>query len=339
MKISILASIWCQNLWDELILKNEIKLLKKEFLEENKFVVFSYDINNTFIKDKNIIYKNYFPNSSKKLKNLLKNFLGFFSFLKEIISSDLIVIWWWWIFYDKENQNTRNPLDLWIFRTKIARFFLKKIYFFRVSIDIKNKENYKKIKKIFKNAYKISVRDKSSKGVLENLWIKSEIELDPVFFDNWNPPEKTSQIEKINSFEFSVENLKNKDFSFSGKTVWIAFRSSYLVKKSNISERMEEWILREIIIYLVLSGAKIIMLPHSFHKTDKKANDYIFLKKFIWNNSVEIKKDLSSVYNIYKNKKIDFCLSMRLHSMILCEVYQIPYIAVSYSNKTENLEY
>ena len=48
MKISIFASIWAQNLWDELILKNEIKLLKKEYWEDTKFRVFTYDKKNPF---------------------------------------------------------------------------------------------------------------------------------------------------------------------------------------------------------------------------------------------------------------------------------------------------
>ena len=44
---------------------------------------------------------------------------------------------------------------------------------------------------------------------------------------------------------------------------------------------------------------------------------------------------MHEVYDFYREKKIDFCLSMRLHSMILAQVYEIPYIWVSYSLKTE----
>jgi polysaccharide pyruvyl transferase WcaK-like protein len=42
-------------------------------------------------------------------------------------------------------------------------------------------------------------------------------------------------------------------------------------------------------------------------------------------------------YEIYKNKKIDFNFAMRLHSIILSEVYNIEYIGISYTKKTENL--
>ena len=60
-KISIFASIWSQNLGDELILKNEINLLKKEFWENTKFFVFTYDKKDLFFKEKNVFYKEYFP--------------------------------------------------------------------------------------------------------------------------------------------------------------------------------------------------------------------------------------------------------------------------------------
>lgn len=335
MKIWILASIWAQNLWDELILKNEIKLLKEEFWVKTKFIVFTYDKKNHFFEDKFVKYKGYFPIWSKSIKNIFRNIWNFIVFLKIIIFSDLIVIWWWGIVYDAENQNTKSPLDLWIFRTKIIRFFRKKIYFFRVWIDIKNKNNFKKLEKIFKNAYKIDVRDGNSEKLLKEIWIKSDVKIDPVFFDKWKANfEKNFCLKKIHSKKFWVEDLSWIDFSW--KTIWIAFRSWYLTEKSNISKRMEEGKIKEILNFLEKKSAKIILLPHSFHKTDKKANDYDFLEKFIWKN-IKIKNSMWEVYEVYKDKKIDFCISMRLHSMVLAQVYEIPYIWVSYSKKTDEV--
>ena len=37
------------------------------------------------------------------------------------------------------------------------------------------------------------------------------------------------------------------------------------------------------------------------------------------------------------NKKIDFALAMRLHSIILSQVYNIPFIWFSYSKKTAEI--
>lgn len=335
--ISIFASIWCQNIGDELILKNEIELLKKEFWENTKFYVFTYDKKDIFVSSENIFYKEYFPIWIKKKRNIFRNIKNFFSFLNVTRKSDFVVIWWGWIIFDKENQSTKNPLDLWNFRTKIFRFFWKKIYFFRLWIDIKNEENLKKLKNIFKKYYKVVVRDQNSKNILDHIWVNSEIQKDPVFYDDWEKNfTKDFCLKKIKSYDFSVFDLKNMDFDFAWKTVWIWFRSSYLVKKSNISERMEEWKIREIINFLEKSWAKVILIPHSFHKNDPKANDYDFLKKFA-SDSVKILENMQEVYEIYKNRKMDLCLAMRLHSMVLAQVYEIPYVWVSYSLKTEEV--
>lgn len=333
--ISIFAAIWSQNIWDELILKNEIKILKEEFWENTKFFVFTYDKKDVFFDEKNIFYKEYFPIWIKNKKNIFKNIKNFFSLLNVVRKSDFVVIWWGGIIFDKENQSTKSPLDLWVFRTKIFRFFRKKIYFFRIWIDIKKEENLKKLKKIFKKYYKVVVRDQNSKNILDYISVKSQIRRDPVFYDDWVKDfKKDFCLKKIKSLNFSVNDLRKMDYNFNWKTVWIAFRKWYLVKKSNISERMEEWILREIILFLKNSWAKIILLPHSFHKIDSKANDYDFLKNFSW-DWVKIAENMAEVYEFYKNKKLDFCLSMRLHSMILCQVYGISYFWVSYSLKTE----
>ena len=124
--ISIFWAIWCQNLWDELILKNEIKILKEEFWENTKFFVFTYDKKDIFFDDKNIVYKEYFPIGLKKIWNIFKNLINYFSFLKIVKKSDFIVVWWWGIIFDKENQSTKSPLDLRVFRTKIFRKYKKK---------------------------------------------------------------------------------------------------------------------------------------------------------------------------------------------------------------------
>ena len=136
----------------------------------------------------------------------------------------------------------------------------------------------------------------------------------------------------MKSFDFSYKDLE--EFDFYQKIVWVSLRSGYLEPKSNISERLEEWKIREIITFLQKKWAKVVLLPHSFHKTDQKANDFEFLKKFV-KDWVEIKQNMQDVYEVYKNKKIDFCIAMRLHSMILSQVYEIEYLWVSYSLKTE----
>lgn len=334
MRISIFASIWAQNLWDELILKNEIKLLEKKYWEDTKFSVFTYDKKNIFYKKENVKYYEFFPIGIKNAKNIIKNKLNFIVFIFITLMSDLIVIWWWWIIYDNENQLTKSPLKIWMFRTFIFRMFMKKIEFFRLWLNIKDKNNYKKIKFIFKKANYISVRDNYSFELLNELWINSTIEKDPVFYDKGSYITNKSLIWVINSTDLTTNKLSSFDFNWI--TVWLALRSWYLVEKSNLSMRMEEWKIREIINYITSNGWKIILLPHSFHKNDILANDFLFLNKFLHKN-VSIESSMEDVYNVYKNKKIDICFSMRLHSIILSHVYEIPFLWISYSKKTDEV--
>ena len=43
---------------------------------------------------------------------------------------------------------------------------------------------------------------------------------------------------------------------------------------------------------------------------------------------------MQETHHSYTQKEIDVVFAQRLHSMILAEAYQIPYIALSYSKKT-----
>jgi len=137
MKIAIFASIWAQNLGDELILKNEINILEKQYWNNTEFYVFTYDKKNIFLKKDNVFYCNYFPIWIKNPINFFKNFISFINFLRIIIISDLIILWWGWIIYDNEIQANKSPLDSWLFRVRFFNFFRKKYNFFRVWINIK----------------------------------------------------------------------------------------------------------------------------------------------------------------------------------------------------------
>ena len=334
MKIAIFASIWAQNLWDELILQNEIKLLEQKYSENVQFYVFSYDYKNPFFKQDNIEYIEYCPIWIRQIKNIWRNLKNFFKFIKVVKKSDLIIIWWWWIIYDNEINEKKNPLNQWLFRIKIFTLFKKKFEFFAVGISIKTKNNLKKVKNIFKNANNITVRDKYSYDLLKSLNIESKIVNDPVLYDNKQLHNKKVLIWKIDSYKFWVKNLRC--FNFVWKKVWISFRSWYFVNKNEkLDNKLEEWKINEIINYILQNGWEVVLLIHSFHSFDVKSNDYNFLSKFANKKWVYITQDIYETYLYYKKQKIDLCLSMRLHSMILSQVYEIPFIWISYSRKTE----
>jgi len=338
MKIAIFASIWAQNLWDELILKNEIKILKKKYKSKTpRFIVFSYEPKNPFFKAQDIEYKEYFPIWFKNLKNIFKNIKNFFVFLKETINADLIVIWGGGLFFDNEFGNKKNPLDLWLWRMKFFHFFLKKVYFFRIWLSIKKENSFEKIYKIFAGKRKIiEVRDNYSLKVLQDLGIENVVKrYDPVFFDNWDNVEevlnKKVSIKKIFK-NFTIKDLQWIDFE--NRKVWIAFRSGYLTK----DPELEILMVKEIIEFIQKNWWNVVFLPHSFSKQDILSNDFEWMKLIASKlKNIKIAWSMQETYDFYRNKKLDLVLAQRLHSIILSQVYEIPFVWISYSKKTSEL--
>jgi len=332
MNISIFAAVGSGNLGDELILKNEIILLKKEFWEDTQFRVFTYDIQDVFYRDPQVSYLEYFPIDFRNIKKLTRNITNFKNFVITLLWSQRVVIWGWWIMYDSELQSVWNPLKQWEFRTKWARFLRKKIYFYAVWIDIKQQENFKLLGDIFKNAWKVTVRDQKSKDQLKSIWIDSHIIDDPVLHDNSIDEKKWNVISVHASRTFRTSDFDSYDFRW--KKIWLALRSWYFWTSWNT--QIEVLIIEELCKYLESRWAKLIFLPHSFHPTDTLANDYEFMKQFLTLDR-EICASMWEVYTIYNHHLVHTVISMRLHSIILSYVYGIDQIVLSYSQKTEEL--
>lgn len=328
MKIAIMMSVWCQNLWDELILKNEIELLRKKYGEHTEFIVFTYDIEYIFYADSSIKYVEYFPIGIKKPKNIFRNIRNLLNFIKVIFSSDLVVFWWWWIFFDTEKGNYSNPLVQWKYRMMLLKILRKKYILFWVSIDIQNPSNQIYMKKVFSNAARIYVRDQSSYDFLHDLWVSSQIILDVVFHDNGKKGlqnyKKNFLQRSIKAQNFNLEDIKNINFSW--KKVGLALRKWYV---SNETETLIN--IRD---FIIAQWWQVIFLPHSFHMTDNEANDFLFLNSFMipW---TKITNNMYETYFMYKQGKIDICFSMRLHSMILSQVYGIDFFALKYAKKSD----
>lgn len=325
MNIAILMSVWCQNLGDELILKNEIELLREKYNSNFiNFKVFTYDLEYKFFEDSFVEYAEYFPIWIKNPKNLFRNLKNFIAFSKTLKWADKVIIWWWWIIYDNETQSVWNPLNQWLFRVKMREYYKKDIIFYWVSIEVsQNSKNLELVKQIFLPAKEIYLRNRYSYELLKSLLIHSEIILDPVFSDNWKKTDFQFPILKLEASNFEIDNFKQ--INFTDKKVWLAFRSW---KLQNENKKIED------LINLILEKWwEVILLPHSFHKADILANDYEFLKQFV-KEKVVITNSMQETYEIYKKNLIDLCISMRLHSMILSQVYEIDFISISYSKKT-----
>lgn len=324
-KILILASIWCQNLGDELILKNEIKYLEKKYWK-CAFIISTYDKKDIFYKKKCMKFIEYFPLGIKSPKNIFRNIRNLYHLIRSILWSDEVVFWGWWIFYDSEVQLWNSPLPSWAFRAFLVKLLRKDLHILWTSISIKNNENLKYIKKIFWNAKEIKVRDSESQKLLSNLEIESQIMPDFVFNDSV----EIAEHKKITKYE-KAESVKVKDFdllNFKGKTMGLALRQGFIKNEDNF--------IKSLIKKIENDWWKVILIPHSFHKTDPVSNDFDFLKKFS-SEKVRITNNLKESHKIYTDKEIDMLIWMRLHSIILAYTYWISCVPISYSDKTDSI--
>ena len=342
MSIVILGSVGCQNLGDELILKNTVAHYKKRFSKElPDFHIFSYDIKNPFFTSSDIQYHEYFPIGLKRLWGIRRNIRNYNTFINTIKESDLVVIGWGGLFFDSEwSVSTLKNLNLWVFRTRVIWKCNKTLIFHGIWINFKNKKNKayaEKIKLIFKDASEIYVRDEFSQEYLDTLWIHSEVILDPVYNDRKKYKEnKKLELLSAKIQDFSIKSLKWIDFK--NKTVWLALRK--------LSHKWYNTQVIELIEYLIQKRAKIILLPHSFHKHDHKSNDLIFFinllaehyksdEDFLEKHNIQIAHSIEETYSAYTEKSLDIIFASRLHALILARSYKIPYIALSYSRKTD----
>lgn len=332
MNIVIFMAIGCGNIGDELILKNEVKLFQQKYPDAS-FQIATYDLDDIFVFGEHISYFEYFPIGLKNPKNIWRNIKNAFLSIKNVFWADLVVFGGGGILFDNESWAFSNPLYQILMRKKIAEWLGKKIEFFRVSVDIAQEKNYPLLQKILSHA-KVSVRDRVSGEFLSQLWVESSVEYDPVFFDNGAQGiqnyHKNFCLKKIQASDFEIEELGNYDFSW--KKVWLALRKWYLSQ----DEEREYQKIQALISFLLKQNANIVLLPHSFHKQDLHANDAIFLQQFV-REGVTLAQSGEETYENYAKKKIDVCVSMRLHSMILSQVYGIDFFALSYAKKTQNI--
>ena len=323
MNISIFASIWSQNLWDELILKNEIKLFEKKY-EASSFRVFSYDAENPFFTGENVQYKNYFPIGIRNPKNIYKNISSFFALFRAAFWSDIIVIGGGGLCYDWETNN--SALKQWKARAEFFYSLRKKVIFYGVSIDVRNEKNYPYLSSIFSKADEIHVRDRYSQKLLRSLGIESILMVDPVFCDAGERDDTiTSCIKSVDSHKLYLSDFTDIDWNW--KKVGVALR--------NLWTKKYEQNIKEILNYIVSQWWELVYLPHSFHESDANANDYEFLQN-LWVKWY-ISESMKETYSFYVQNKIHICLAQRFHSMILSEVYSIPFVGMSYSQKTKSL--
>ncbi len=301
-RIILYTASGAHNLGDECILKAEYDFLRSHY--PNAIIsVASYDSASHLlpITDKKLKFFSYFPHHFSRYpwKNIFYALKNFFL----IAISDLVIIWWGGIFYDNEQfQSAKKQYWEWAIRIAATKFFRVPLIFWWIGIDIK-KENIKKYAWFFcGKKTRLSVRDTHSKDLLRFVGIESILSVDSAF----------------------LLSPKARIHHKTRPKVWLALRSGYL---DNETETVEK-----IIRFLQSNGFEPIFLSHSLHPNGSITNDYLSFQDLANRLSVHITCSIEETFTFYR--EIDYLVSMRLHATILAHVYTIPFLALSYAQKT-----
>ncbi len=298
MKICIFTATGAENLGDELITVCQIRYFQK-YIQGVQIIVFSHDITRT----KRFLHSQELQENielqeyfpNKIRKNLWKNAVLFWRMVQTISRSDRVYVWWGGLLYNKD-EDPGNPLVLWWLRAKIIKFLKKPITYLSVWITAHPKALKKFSSGLFKNSH-ITVRDIQSQETLKTIGYASKILPDPVttFQSKWTSPSK--------------------------KMIGIALRKWY-IKDSLIAE----------MIHYLSRTYTIVLLPHSLHPEDEKSHDGYYMQQFLF-PGVLIAQTIEQTLSYYSECHI--IMSMRLHSMVLAMAHHRPFIAMSYSHKTD----
>ena len=291
------------NLWDELILQEEVKFLQKHYGDVD-ITAFTYDPKSLVFNDPKVKYVHYFPS------NLFGNPIGNIFFLIKnlwlIARADILVIGGGGLFFDNEpGVAFKKLITQWWMRVKMARICGTTLLFWWVGLEVERIQNKMLLKKIFTYGDFILVRDSRSRGLLDALEIPA-VEVEDIVY-LYEPP----AVPKI---------------ALPKKRVGISIRWGFLEQKKSV--------IPEIYDYLASEGYDPILLVHTT-KGDIDRNDAIYIKDVMAGRTYNVTNSIEQTLKIYPT--LYAVIGMRFHSGILACVHEIPFIPISYSHKTMEL--
>jgi polysaccharide pyruvyl transferase WcaK-like protein len=297
--IVLFTATGAENLGDELITLCEIRYFQETSTE---ITLFSHNIERTrrFLLSQNISLTNI--NIQEYFPNALRkqpfrNIQLLWRTIKTIKNTEHVYVGGGGLLYSK-NEEWHSPLRLWWMRAMIVHFFKKPLTYLSLGISTGPEELKPYAKWIFEKST-ITVRDTKSQETLKKLSIESEILPDPVL-------------------NYSAQKTQNS------KIIGIALRKWFL----------DDEVTKELIKKLLSRGYEVLLLPHSLHPTDEASHDGYYLQDFLF-PGVMTTQSIEQTLEAYK--KCHIIISMRLHSMILALTHHIPFVGVSYSQKTAML--
>lgn len=298
-----MTATWSYNLWDEIILQEELKFLQGHYGEMVEFIIFTHDKKSALFDDKDVKWVTYFPHGF--FRNPIANIWYFFRNIWIIARADIMIIWWGWLLFDnEEGVSFRSLMSQWHLRTKVARLTGTTIVYLGISLELKQVKSKMALRKIFKSWDFLIVRDDKSAGLLEALEIPCSQIPDIAFL---YVPEK-------------VEKLPEK------KRIGISVRGGFLGESESEIPKIYE--------YFQNKGYDPVFLIHSSSGNEEQ-NDTLFIKRVMMGKTYNTTGTIQATLKMYPT--LYAVVGMRFHSALLACAHGIPHVMISYWPKTEEL--
>ncbi len=291
------------NLWDEIILREELKFLQGHYGEMVEFTIFTHDKKSALFADPDVSWVMYFPHAF--FRNPIANIWYFVRNIWTIARADIMIIGGGGLLFDNEEWVSFSRLmSQWFFRTKMARMMGTTIVYLGISLEVKQVKNKMALRKIFKSGDFLIVRDEKSAGLLDALEIPCSQIPDIAFL---LVPEK-------------VEKLPEK------KRIGISVRWGFL------GETESE--IQKIYAYFQEKWYDPIFLIHSSGWSEAQ-NDTLFIKRIMTGKTYNTTGTIEATLKVYPT--LHAVIGMRYHSALLACVHGLPCIMISYGPKTDEL--
>lgn len=289
------------NLWDEVILKEELNFLHGHYGEMVDFTIFTHDKKSALFQDDSIAWTTYFPHAF--FRNPIANIWYFIVNVWKICRADILIIGGWGLVFDNEEGVSFGTLiRQWYFRTKLARLAGTTIVYLGISLEVKQVKNKMMLRKLFQKGDFIIVRDEKSSGLLDALEIPCSEIHDIAFL---LVPEKPPKMPEKKRIGISIR--------------WWFF-----------GDNEDE--IPKIYDYLIEKWYDPVFLVHTTEWYESQ-NDALYINRIMTGRTYNTTNTIEQTLKIYPT--LYAVVGMRLHAWILSCVHGLPLIMISYGPKTE----
>lgn len=301
MRIGVMTAAGQGNLGDELILRQELEALRA--LEPGAdFTVFTYGrAPHLLDRTVDVRFVEYFPHGL--LRRPFHNVALAWRNWRELAACDHLVIGGGGLFFTREGGRASRAMWHWALRVWAARWHRVPVTYVALGVSLPGRA-LRSWKWLFSHPdTRVSVREPDVQRRLLALGVRATLLPDPVF------------------------TLPKPSIRKGGGRVGLALRAGMLPDEAAA--------VRGMVAYLRDRGYEPVFVCHSAHPDDRASDDRAFLEPFARELDVPLAATNAEALACYPF--LDFCVAMRLHAAILSVRHGVPFLALSYSDKTDEL--